>query len=439
MQALPKSVSPSKVSAASSFEKRGQIAPMSEQALTQEMDSGVAVKSVSEFATDHGALPAERIRLALIIDFIGDWDQGGTERHIVRLLKNLDPKLFEPIIFVLQPTPSATAKQVGCPVQLIGEIGKQSRLRRFLLLREALKRFQPHVVQTFFIDGMFYGTIAAWLNRVPVIVQSRRNAGYWQKLHHTLALRVLNHAVNYWQCNARFVAAELESREGIPGERISVLPNSIDLSYFSPATSVSRQAARDRLGLPSDAPIFVVVSTLRPIKGLSVFIEAAGLLRASLPNAAFLIVGDGVEQRNLAEQIAQAGLNDMVRLVGGHTDVRPWLRAADIAVLPSLSESSSNALLEYMAMGVPTVVSDIPANRELVEGEFFAPGGAAGLAERLLWLWNQPEKRRDMAQRNREAALPYGDVTFSQKIQEYYLTLASPHRAKVGDRRQLGD
>ncbi len=413
----------------------------SPQALTQEMGLEIpgAARPANDVAPTHQSSCGERIRLALIIDFIGDWDQGGTERHIVRLLRNLDPQVFEPNIFVLQPTPSASAKQVGCPVQLIGGIGKQSRLRRFLSLRKALKRFQPHIVQTFFIDGMFYGTIAAWLNRVPVIVQSRRNAGYWQKFHHTLALRVLNRAVNYWQCNARFVAAGLEIQEGIPQQRISVLPNSVDLSNFSPATIASRQVARNSLGLPADAPVFVVVSTLRPIKGLPIFIEAAGLLQTSLPNAVFLIVGDGAEQKNLAEQIRSAGLNDIVRMVGGHTDVRPWLRAADIAVLPSHSESSSNALLEYMAMGLPTVVSDIPANRELVESEFFEPGSAAGLAERILWLWNQPEKRQAMAQRNREAALQYSDVTLSQRVQDYYFALASSRLKDADGRRQLGD
>jgi L-malate glycosyltransferase len=430
-----------KASLGCSLTQCAQVMFSSPQALTQEMgtETARATKPASDVAPSHRSLRIERIRLALIIDFIGDWDQGGTERHIVRLLRTLDPQVFEPTIFVLQPTPSATAKQVGCPIQLIGGVGKQSRLRRFLILRNSLRQFQPHIVQTFFIDGMFYGTLAAWLTRVPVIVQSRRNAGYWKKLHHTLALRALNHAVSYWQCNSQFVAAALESQEAIPRERISVLPNSVDLSYFCPATIASRQAARDRLSLPADAPIFVVVSTLRPIKGLPVLIEAAGLLRTSLHNAVFLIVGDGVEQMKLAQQIGHAGLNDMVRLVGGQSDVRPWLRAADIAVLPSHSESSSNALLEYMAMGLPTVVSDIPANRELVEGEFFAPGSAAGLAERILWLWNHQETRQAIAQRNREAALGYGDVTFSQRVKEYYLALASPHLTVVDDGRQLGD
>src|SRR6266851_461684 len=164
MQGLPKSSRSSstiKASLDSSREKCMQAKFSSPQALTQEMGLEIpgAARPANDVAPTHQSSCGERIRLALIIDFIGDWDQGGTERHIVRLLRNLDPQVFEPNIFVLQPTPSASAKQVGCPVQLIGGIGKQSRLRRFLSLRKALKRFQPHIVQTFFIDGMFYGTI----------------------------------------------------------------------------------------------------------------------------------------------------------------------------------------------------------------------------------------------------------------------------------------
>jgi glycosyltransferase involved in cell wall biosynthesis len=82
--------------------------------------------------------------------------------------------------------------------------------------------------------------------------------------------------------------------------------------------------------------------------------------------------------------------------------------------------------LEYMAMGLPAVVSDIPANRELVSGEFFAAGNPAELAERLLELWNQPVLRQDMSRRYREAAVPYGEAALSQLAHDYYIGLSSP-------------
>ena len=366
----------------------------------------------------------ERLRLGYVIDWIGDWDLGGTERQLVRLVERLDHRSFEPTVFVLQDSPGALTKDIGCPVVLVNRNSKVSRFHSFLNLLAAFKRFRPHIVQTFFFDGTFYGTAAAWLAGVPAIVQSRRNAGYWQKARHRFALRLLNRLVDSWQCNSRCVAELLESTEGIPRERIEILRNSIDLVHFSPVTSDERLAARSNLSLPHDVPIFIAVSTLRPIKGLSTIVEAAARLRAHLPKALFLLVGEGPERKTLSAQIEEFHLSDTVRLVGPQSDVRPWLAAADIGLLASYSESSSNALLEYMAMGLPAVVSDIPANRELVEGLYFVPGNAGELAERILWLWNHSEVRQQMGRKYRQRAIPYGDTAFAKRVENYYIQLA---------------
>lgn len=368
----------------------------------------------------------DRIRLAFILDSIQDWNLGGTERQLVTLVAQLDQTIFEPRIFILQPSAAATAKDVGCQVVVVNNaVG--SRLSLLVNLRRVLEAFRPHVVQTFFIDGIFYGVTAAWLNRVPVIVESRRNAGHWQKGYHSVALRMLNVLVDRWQSNSNFVASKLETEERIPSGRISVLRNYVDLGKFAPASADERRDARLRLNLPTDAPVFVAVSTLRPVKGLPTFIQAANYLKTKLPDAILLIVGEGPQRGELAEQIRQHGLEHAVRLEGAQEDVRPWLAAADIAVLASHSESSSNALMEYMAMGLPTVVSDIPANRELVSGEFFAAEHAEQLAEKLFSLWGNEAARRELGSRNFQASREFGGATYAEVVQKYYFELAMPH------------
>src|SRR5438874_8567543 len=132
-----------------------------------------------------------RLRLAFVIDVIQDWQAGGTEQQIAQLINSLDTRHFEPAIFVLQPSEALQKRAVKCPVLLVGsaENRKRSRAQLLLDLTRRLRAFRPHIVQTFFIDGTFYGTVAAKLAHVPLVIQSRRNAGYWQKPHHTLALR----------------------------------------------------------------------------------------------------------------------------------------------------------------------------------------------------------------------------------------------------------
>src|SRR5204863_5291270 len=113
-----------------------------------------------------------------------------------------------------------------------------------------------------------------------------------------------------------------------------------------------RTQGRQKLGLSQSAPVFVAVANLRPVKRLATLIDAAALVHADLPEARFLILGEGNDRSSLVRQIEQLHLAEVVRLEGAQQDVRPLLWAADAGLLTSESESSSNAVVEYMAMGL---------------------------------------------------------------------------------------
>ena len=367
-----------------------------------------------------------RLRLALVIDTIDDWN-GGTERQLSHLLQILDKRYFEPEIFLLQPSAALRPMDFPCPVHLASQ---DRTSRRFGILRElflALRQFRPHIVQTFFEGGSLYGTLASRMAHAPVLVRTKRNTIPVGSAYHRLALRVLNRLVDSWQCNSRAVAALLENAERIPRTRIEILPNSVDLACFSPANPQEQLAARCRLGIPPTAPVFVIISNLRPIKDLPTLVEAAAQLHRCLPKAQFLLIGDGPERSSLAAQVERLHLKEVVRLVGPQPDVRPWLIAADIGLLTSCSEGSSNALLEYMAMGLPAVASDIPANCELVEGVFFSPGNPRDLAEKALDLWNRPDLRVQMRRDYCCRAAKYSLDAFTERVQSYYVWLTAGH------------
>jgi glycosyltransferase involved in cell wall biosynthesis/peptidoglycan/xylan/chitin deacetylase (PgdA/CDA1 family) len=369
----------------------------------------------------------ERLRIAFVIDGIYDWRLGGTERQLVFLLASLDRRYFEPVLFVLGNSCSVTPGEVPCELHVINPGGEARRLKTLKSLVHALRHFRPHFVQTFLIDGTFYGTLAAWLARVPVIIQTRRNVGYWQKPYHSAVLRLLDCVVDSWQCNSRTIANVLETVEKIPREKIEILPNLLDLTYFVPASLADRANARHQLGLSPDDPVFVTISMLRPVKDVFTIIEAAHRMRPSLPNSKFLIVGTGPQYEALRTRIEELALQDMVKLAGPQFEVRPWLSCADIGLLASRTEGSSNAVLEYRAMGLPSVVSDIPANRELVAGVFFPPGDAATLAQRILWLWEHEAERQFMRDDYREAISQYDRHSFQTRASSYYIRLAAEH------------
>jgi L-malate glycosyltransferase len=370
----------------------------------------------------------ERLHIAFLIDRM-DWGEGGTEQQLSKLLHALDRQYFEPELCLFYKPVGFELEELPCPVYLTScpPEGHWSRIRALLDLYKIFRRRRPQIVQTFFTDATVWGTLAASMARVPVIVSSRRNCGsFWQQdWSHRLALKLINGLVDSWQCNARVIYESLTANEGVPGEQIEILPNAVDLSGFSLPTTEERLAARRRLGLSPTAPVFVAVAHLRPIKDLPAILAAAARVKRELADAKFLVIGDGPLKASLQMQVEQLGLTGTVRLEGKQPDVRPYLAAADIGLLTSQSEGCSNALLEYMAMGLPAVVSDIPANRELVDEVVFETGNATDLADKLLSLWDDRAQRSRLQCEYRRRAEQYSLETFVQRAQSYYLKLAA--------------
>jgi glycosyltransferase involved in cell wall biosynthesis len=368
----------------------------------------------------------EHIRIGFVIDAIDDW-QAGTEQQLRKILRALDRTKFEPKLYFLRPSLHLRPEDFPCPVH-IASWRPQVKWYRPTGLADLVRSFRswrPHIVQTFFRDGTYYGTLAARIARVPTVVISVRNAGHWEGGIDHLALKVVYRLADFFQCNSRSVAESLTTSSGIPPARIEVLPNAMDLSHFAPATTAERVAARERLGLPLDAPVFVSLANLRPVKDHATLIEAASLVRRDLATAQFLLVGEGPLRPALESQASKLSLNTCVRFLGGQADVRPFLAAADLGLLTSRSEASSNSVVEYIAMGLPAVLSDIPGNRDLADGMFFKPGDPAGLATKILELWNDSGLRERMQDEYRGRAKAYSLEALTRRAEAYYTRLAT--------------
>ena len=374
--------------------------------------------------------PAQ-IRIGFVMDGLGAWDGipggylGGSELQLLKIIRALDRRYFEPEIYLLQGGGAETGI-TDLPVFVINPAGGELPLRRQRLLQALLHLLttrQPDIVQGCFADGMLYGIAAAKLAKTPVIVSSRRNAGYWIGWQHRAALAVLNRFVDSWQCNAHTVEQSLVGPEWVPADRIEILPNALDLERFQPPSAEQRQQTRQRLGVEGGGPVVVAVANLRRVKQLDVLVRAAALALPHVPDLQLWLVGEGPERAALQQEAAARGIGDRVHLWGKQSDVRPWLQAADLAVLPSASEGASNAVLEYQAMGLPTILSDIPANREVGTGMFFPVGDEQTLSRHLIELWSSSQKRAEMSQFGREWVQQFSPGKMAARVQGYYSRL----------------
>jgi len=371
------------------------------------------------------SLEPGRIRIAFIIDQIDGW-KGGTESQLHTLIRQLDRDHFEPELICIFPFASVPLGSFPCRVHFVcpDEGSSPNPLARMFRMVKLIRKLKPHLVQTYFPEGNTFGLFSAWLARAPLIVGTTRNSAPTSGLQGVM-LYFSQKIADRWQCNSRAIWRAETQRQGRASSKIEIVPNAIDLARFSPMAPDLRDGVRQKLGLTTASPVIVSVANPRPVKDLGTLIKAAQYVIAQLPNARFLVVGEGPLYDKLEQEIHESDLTGAVTLVGGQVDVVPYLASADIAVLTSLSEGSSNSLIEYMAMGIPTVVSDIPANRELVEGVFFNPGDAPDLASKLIELWKDPVLARRLSARHRDAASSCSLDAFTRRAEGFYNRLVT--------------
>lgn len=237
----------------------------------------------------------------------------------------------------------------------------------WLLLRHT-KKYQ--VIHAHMLSApAVLGGIAGWLLGKRVVAKAsgggfqirsnisdlQASAGQRWLLRHTLHCLL---AIN------REIAADLE-RMGFPARQITYLPNGIDVQEFRPADEPLVQIRR-RLGLPVEGPILVFTGRLRQVKNLATLVEAVALVAGDFPTVCLVIVGEGRERERLERCVAALELAERVRFIGEVNDVRPYLHAADLFVLPSLKEGLSNSMLEAMACGIPVVATAVGGAPDLI-------------------------------------------------------------------------
>lgn len=155
---------------------------------------------------------------------------------------------------------------------------------------------------------------------------------------------------------------------GWPAERIETLYNRIDVATVQ-AEQVSREAAREFLGLPPDAWVVGNVGRLHPDKDQATLIRGFALALPRLPAGSLLaIMGRGRLESSLKALAAELGIAEQVRFLGQVPQGRRYFKAFDVFALTSDHEPFGMVLLEAMAAGVPAICSNCGGGREVVEG-----------------------------------------------------------------------
>jgi glycosyltransferase involved in cell wall biosynthesis len=228
---------------------------------------------------------------------------------------------------------------------------------------------------------------------IPVVVHlpGEPNRRYLRDLQHADAL-----VADGW------AAQQLPARLGCPVERV---PKGIDVEQFRP----DGPSLRDTLHL-TGRRVVITVSRLVPIKNVRLLVEAFALVRARLPGAHLVVVGDGPEAAALRARVIGLDLADAVTFAGfvPHRETPSFYRAADVFALSSDFDNSPNVVLEAMACALPVVTTDVGGVREMVTdrsgGAVVPAGDAASFARALESYLTQPDASRAAGAFNRQKA-----------------------------------
>lgn len=370
-------------------------------ATMKSMDSGdhsseLLVEDPHRSIPTHGGGSAPNANGRKVFYLVDSLNVGGTEVQAVELATRLCSERYAVTLGCLRARGPLLAKLKGSAVTIqefypkggfdsVGGIYQLFRLARFL------RREKFQIVHTHDFYSNVLGIPAALIARVPVIVSSQRDLGHLNlyKTHRRVWLRRLQKMSAAVLTNANAVRDALLTESSLPPEKVWVIHNGVDLERF-------RNPSRDRawLGLGANTAnekwIVLVGSMYSDVKGHPWLIAAAQSIVREFPDVRFLLVGDGVQRPEFENQVEQLGVARNFSFVGGRDDVPAILACCDMGVLPSRAEGLPNAVLEYLAAGLPTIASRVGGNLEIIRdgetGLLVPPEDASALAAAILRL-----------------------------------------------------
>jgi len=369
-------------------------------------DSDAAQRQRGSQVSGGGSSVARR-KVFFLLDSL---NVGGTETQAVELATRLDSERYEVTLGCLRARGPLLERLAGSAVSVcefypkggFDSIGGMYQVFRLALF---LRRGGFRIVHTHDLYANLLGIPAAVIARVPVIISSQRDLAHlglyqtgrrvWLRRLQKLSTAVLT--------NAGAVRDAVLSENHFAPEKVRVIHNGVDLQKFA-------QGSRDRGWLQQGGAhekwIVLVGNMHGDVKGHPWLIAAAKTITVEFPETRFVLVGDGKLRKDYERQVGELGLGRHFLFLGRRDDVPRVLACCDIAVLPSKAEGLPNAVLEYLAAGLPTVATRVGGNAEIIDdgktGVLVPPEDSSALAKAILRLLRDPGFASSIGKNGRE-------------------------------------
>lgn len=242
----------------------------------------------------------------------------------------------------------------------------------FRAIRKIIREGHFDVVHTQTAKAGFIGRLAAYLEKVPLIIHTAHAWPFhpylakWKKYYYLYLEKIAAKL-----CDAIIVDTKTVQEYGnvfqvASSEKVHQIYMGIDLERFCSCSEDEKKLQKKYLNLPSEKIIVGSIARLVADKGIEVLIECANRLQNN-PDFLFILLGEGELRPVFEKQIKDRGLENKFILAGYINDVSVYYRAFDIFFLPTLREGFGVVFAEAMSSAVPVIASDIePLNNEII-------------------------------------------------------------------------
>jgi len=391
----------------------------------------------------HGKVPAvSRIKVVHIITKL---ELGGAQENTLFTVSHLDRNRFEP--FLLSGKEGILVEEAlrmeGVKTRLIPALVREIRplydlkaLRDIVrILKEIRSSGDSHaklIVHTHSSKAGILGRWAAKLAGADAIIHTYHGFGFndYQPLlikwFYILIEKITSRITTTFICVSK-ANRDKGIKLGLFREDQTMLIRSgIDLERFS-APQKSREEMRKELGIPLDVPLATMVACFKPQKAPLDFVKIAALVKRAIPHARFLLVGDGILRREIEQIRREMGLEKDLILLGWRRDIPEILNASDCLVLTSLWEGLPRVFPQAMCLGIPIVATSIDGAIDVINdganGFLLPPHDVDGMAEKLIYLFNNPTRARMMGEKGREYTREFDCHTMVREQEKFYNSL----------------
>ncbi len=350
---------------------------------------------------------------------------GGAEVHLGLLLKYLDRSRYEPVVVVPGRLWSGFSSELGdtlsvhgIPAHVTPELdGSGGAVRQMLRIVRMLRALRCDLayVGTSTAIGLRKDLLALRLAGMRVVrllhMPASSMVAFQSRPWSPWSVRELDKLVALNLCVSGTDREELIRLFGLPERKIEVCYHGLELDRLVPRRAPS--VARQTLGLDPGIPAVGLIGRFSAEKGHRFLVAAAPAILEQMGLVQFVLAGSGPLQPEIEALVAERGLESRFVFAGFQRDVKPWIEALDVAVVPSQFESAGLVLLECLALERPVVASDLPAFREHIGADacrLIPIGDTEALSRAVVEVLRDPDGSTQIARRGRQIVQERFDI-----------------------------